>query len=79
MERKSLIPVTVRLCDSVDGVVEVVNRLGFDRDDTVNPPAVRGGSAPSQVGVRAAPGGEHGLSSVLSPTPAPLPAPVVSR
>ncbi|MFF4792766.1 CBS domain-containing protein [Streptomyces sp. NPDC001276] len=67
VEHRSLIPVTVRLCDSVDGVVEVVNRLGFDRDDTVDPPAVRGGSARAEAGVRAAPGGGHGLSSVLSP------------
>ncbi|MFF0794259.1 CBS domain-containing protein [Streptomyces spiralis] len=36
VEHKSLIPILVRLCDSVDGVVEVVNRLGFDQDDTVD-------------------------------------------
>ncbi|WNM32097.1 CBS domain-containing protein [Streptomyces sp. Li-HN-5-11] len=36
VERKSLVPVTVRLCDSVDGVVEVVSRLGFEWDDTVD-------------------------------------------
>ncbi|MFF8596303.1 CBS domain-containing protein [Streptomyces sp. NPDC015220] len=34
VRRKSLIPVAVRLCDGVDGVVEVVSRLGYDRDDT---------------------------------------------
>ncbi|GGV77073.1 MULTISPECIES: CBS domain-containing protein [Streptomyces] len=34
--RKSLIPILVRLCDCVDGVVEVVTRLGFDRDDTTD-------------------------------------------
>ncbi|WP_225829880.1 CBS domain-containing protein [Streptomyces sp. NK08204] len=34
--RRSLVPVTVRLCEGVDGVVDVVNRLGFDRDDTVH-------------------------------------------
>ncbi|MFD4955573.1 CBS domain-containing protein [Streptomyces sp. NPDC058451] len=67
VERKSLIPVTVRLCDSVDGVVEVVNRLGFDRDDTVNRPAVQGGSAHPEAGAGAAPGGGHGPSWVLSP------------
>ncbi|WP_052269903.1 CBS domain-containing protein [Streptomyces sp. MUSC 125] len=33
LERRSLIPIVVRLCESVDGVVEVVHRLGFDRDD----------------------------------------------
>jgi hypothetical protein len=42
VERKSLIPVAVRLCDSVDGVVDVVNRLGFDRDDTTQRDAPRG-------------------------------------
>lgn len=40
VERRSLAPVVVRLCESVDGVVDVVSRLGFDRDDTV------GGTAP---------------------------------
>jgi hypothetical protein len=35
-----MVPVVVRLCESVDGVVDVVERLGFDRDDTV------GGAAP---------------------------------
>lgn len=34
VERKSLIPVTVRLCAGVEGVVEVVNRLTYDHDDT---------------------------------------------
>ncbi|UQA94411.1 CBS domain-containing protein [Streptomyces halobius] len=34
LERKSLIPIVVRLCESVDGVVEVVDRLAFERDDT---------------------------------------------
>jgi CBS domain-containing protein len=33
VECKGLIPRTVRLCESVDGVVEVVNRLRFDHDD----------------------------------------------
>ncbi|MFI2641793.1 CBS domain-containing protein [Streptomyces sp. NPDC018610] len=37
VERRSLIPVTVRLCDSVDGVVEVVNRLAFEHDDSADP------------------------------------------
>lgn len=36
VERKSLVPVTVRLCESVDGVVDVIDRLGFDRDDTAD-------------------------------------------
>lgn len=50
VERKSLITVAVRLCDSVDGVVDVVNRLGFERDDEEG----RGG--PHEGGLRAAPG-----------------------
>ncbi|MFD0068734.1 CBS domain-containing protein [Streptomyces sp. NPDC056690] len=33
VERRMLIPVVVRLCHSVDGVVEVINRLGYERDD----------------------------------------------
>ncbi|MFJ9863853.1 CBS domain-containing protein [Streptomyces sp. NPDC101165] len=39
VERRSLVPVTVRLCEGIDGVVHVVNRLGFDRDDTAHGPA----------------------------------------
>ncbi|MGW0080395.1 CBS domain-containing protein [Streptomyces sp. NPDC003393] len=45
VERKSLIPITVRLCDSVDGVVEVVDRLRFDHDDTADPAPGHSGSA----------------------------------
>ncbi|MCX4595833.1 CBS domain-containing protein [Streptomyces sp. NBC_01549] len=37
VERKSLIPVVVRLCAGVDGVVDVVNRLGFDQDERTAP------------------------------------------
>ncbi|WP_326715129.1 CBS domain-containing protein [Streptomyces sp. NBC_01474] len=33
VERRMLIPVVVRLCHSVDGVVEVINRLDYERDD----------------------------------------------
>ncbi len=36
VERKSLLPVAVQLCEEVDGVVDVINRLDFDRDDTVD-------------------------------------------
>ena len=32
--RRSLIPVLVELCGSVDGVVEVEQRLDFGTDDT---------------------------------------------
>ncbi|GAA5613201.1 CBS domain-containing protein [Streptomyces platensis] len=39
LERKSLVPIAVRLCESVDGVVEVVDRLSYLRDDTVHGPA----------------------------------------
>ncbi|AZS70110.1 hypothetical protein DDE74_03395 [Streptomyces lydicus] len=35
LERKSLVPIAVRLCESVDGVVEVIDRLSSLRDDTV--------------------------------------------
>ncbi|GHG48389.1 CBS domain-containing protein [Streptomyces platensis] len=38
LERKSLVPIAVRLCESVDGVVEVVDRLSYLRDDTVHGP-----------------------------------------
>ncbi|MFP1625520.1 CBS domain-containing protein [Streptomyces sp. 5K101] len=34
LERKSLVRVVVRLCQSVDGVVDVVDRLSFADDDT---------------------------------------------
>ncbi|MGW7579016.1 CBS domain-containing protein [Streptomyces sp. NPDC054765] len=37
LEHKSLIPVAVRLCESVDGVVEVVERLSCPGDDTATP------------------------------------------
>jgi CBS domain-containing protein len=36
VERRSLLPVAVELCEGVDGVVDVVNRLEFDRDDTAD-------------------------------------------
>ncbi|MEK2477412.1 CBS domain-containing protein [Streptomyces noursei] len=41
LDRKSLVPIAVRLCESVDGVVEVIDRLTFERDD-----AARDGSVP---------------------------------
>ncbi|MDQ1006604.1 CBS domain-containing protein [Streptomyces sp. PKU-EA00015] len=34
LDRKSLVRVVVRLCQSVDGVVDVVDRLSFADDDT---------------------------------------------
>ena len=34
LERRSLIPITVSLVHGVDGVVEVVDRLGFEVDDS---------------------------------------------
>ncbi|MEU0372703.1 CBS domain-containing protein [Streptomyces sp. NPDC006283] len=34
LARRSLVPVVVRLCESVDGVVKVVDRLSFEQDDT---------------------------------------------
>ncbi|WP_274911651.1 CBS domain-containing protein [Streptomyces sp. WZ-12] len=33
LERKSLLPIAVRLCENVDGVIEVVDRLTYARDD----------------------------------------------
>ncbi|NUL01912.1 CBS domain-containing protein [Streptomyces lunaelactis] len=38
--RKSLIPITLRLCESVDGVVDVIDRLAYDVDDSA---AAKGG------------------------------------
>ncbi|MGV9245995.1 CBS domain-containing protein [Streptomyces sp. NPDC003710] len=43
LERRSLLAVTARLCEGVDGVVDVVNRLDFDRDDITDGAAVRPG------------------------------------
>ncbi|CAL9340147.1 CBS domain-containing protein [Streptomyces sp. enrichment culture] len=34
LERKSLVPILVRLCETVDGVVEVDDRLAYESDDT---------------------------------------------
>ncbi|MGW0778736.1 CBS domain-containing protein [Streptomyces sp. NPDC054802] len=34
LPRRSLVPVVVRLCESVDGTVTVVDRLSFEHDDT---------------------------------------------
>ncbi|MFF6999739.1 CBS domain-containing protein [Streptomyces sp. NPDC008313] len=42
VERESLIPVVVRLCDGVDGVVDVVNRLEAGRDDSADRTARHG-------------------------------------
>ncbi|TLQ47516.1 CBS domain-containing protein [Streptomyces marianii] len=47
--RRSLVPVTVRLCESVDGVVDVTDRLTFTWDDTVGSsrePSAAAGEAP---------------------------------
>ncbi|MFE1752381.1 CBS domain-containing protein [Streptomyces anandii] len=50
VERRSLIAIMVRLCDSVDGVVEVVDRLGFDHDDTAHRASGHGGPEPGSPG-----------------------------
>jgi CBS-domain-containing membrane protein len=34
LERRTLIPITVRLVHGLDGVVDVVDRLSFELDDT---------------------------------------------
>jgi CBS domain-containing protein len=44
VERKSLVPIIVRLCEGVDGVVDVVNRLSFERDDAGHGTAGHGGA-----------------------------------
>ncbi|SDN08265.1 CBS domain-containing protein [Streptomyces wuyuanensis] len=47
--RRSLVPVTVRLCESVDGVVDVTDRLTFTWDDTLSTshePTAAAGEAP---------------------------------
>ncbi|MFF8841960.1 CBS domain-containing protein [Streptomyces sp. NPDC015127] len=36
LERRSLVRVVVRLCQSVDGVVDVVDRLAYAQDDTAH-------------------------------------------
>lgn len=41
VERKSLVPVALRLCRGVDGVVDVSGNLGHEIDDTVLAPADR--------------------------------------
>ncbi|MCX4781556.1 CBS domain-containing protein [Streptomyces sp. NBC_01264] len=33
VSRRSLVPIVLRLCQSVDGVVDVVNRLDYEQDD----------------------------------------------
>ncbi len=35
LERRSLVPIAVRLCESVDGVVKVIDLLAYAQDDTV--------------------------------------------
>ncbi|MFB7462316.1 CBS domain-containing protein [Streptomyces sp. NPDC056224] len=40
VRRHSLVPIVVRLCQSVDGVVDVINRLNYEHDDmSVGSPA----------------------------------------
>ncbi|GAA4931661.1 CBS domain-containing protein [Streptomyces coeruleoprunus] len=34
LERRSLVPIVVRLCETVDGVVDVDDRLTYEEDDT---------------------------------------------
>ncbi|MFF3518114.1 CBS domain-containing protein [Streptomyces sp. NPDC002573] len=41
VEHKSLLPIAVQLCEGVDGVVDVVNWLDFDRDDTADEATVQ--------------------------------------
>ncbi|MFF4281347.1 CBS domain-containing protein [Streptomyces kronopolitis] len=50
LERKTLVPIAVRLCESVDGVVEVLDRLTFAEDDTVTRPRAVEASGPAPSG-----------------------------
>ncbi|MFE3323547.1 CBS domain-containing protein [Streptomyces sp. NPDC059176] len=45
VEHKSMVPVVLRLCESVDGVVDVTDRLVFASDDTRD--AAAGGDGPA--------------------------------
>ncbi|MGW6455526.1 CBS domain-containing protein [Streptomyces sp. NPDC055078] len=47
VEHRSLLPVVVRLCESVDGVVEVVDRLAYEVDDTAVAPVTAPVTAPA--------------------------------
>ncbi|MFK0295029.1 CBS domain-containing protein [Streptomyces sp. NPDC090442] len=47
LERRSLLPIAVRLCENVDGVIEVVDRLTYARDD-----AAGDGGAPDATPAR---------------------------
>ncbi|MFE7312228.1 CBS domain-containing protein [Streptomyces sp. NPDC057555] len=47
LERRSLVPIAVRLCENVDGVIEVIDRLTYERDDTA-----RDGSVPDAAVAR---------------------------
>ncbi|HVX43849.1 MAG TPA: CBS domain-containing protein [Mycobacteriales bacterium] len=38
LERKSLVPPTIELTSMADGVVDVINHLTYERDDTKIPP-----------------------------------------
>ena len=49
VERKSVIPVAVRLCRSVDGVVDVSEHLDFKVDDTGSPAADAGSPRRAQL------------------------------
>ncbi|WP_255919523.1 hypothetical protein [Streptomyces humicola] len=41
MERKSLVPLAIRPCETVDGTVDVTNRMEYEIDDTVRQAAIR--------------------------------------
>ncbi|MFE9650710.1 CBS domain-containing protein [Streptomyces sp. NPDC006365] len=49
VERRSVIPVALRLCRSVDGVVDVSERLDFKVDDTGSPAADPGSPRRAQL------------------------------
>ncbi|MGI5256106.1 CBS domain-containing protein [Streptomyces angustmyceticus] len=58
LDHKSLVPIAVRLCESVDGVVEVVDRLGYRRDDTAHGEHGEHGEHGAEAGAGAEPAGD---------------------
>ncbi|MGG2460983.1 CBS domain-containing protein [Streptomyces sp. RGM 3693] len=65
LERKSLVPIAVRLCESVDGVIEVIDRLTFEEDDASHDDASHDASVQN--------GGAPDGSTARSGQPAPEP------
>ncbi|MFE3653051.1 CBS domain-containing protein [Streptomyces sp. NPDC059152] len=64
LERRSLVPIAVRLCESVDGVIEVIDRLTFERDDLSLDDASRGDAVQDR-------GAPDGIARSGQPAPEP--------